>query len=549
MADTVCILDGYIDEPDCLGVPPFVSPHVRYLAGLLLAKGYTPRYFTIDQVRPLEDSLARLNHFDHLFLVAGITVPGRYLLGTPVSFREVRMLASRLSHPRLYLVGNMYLGHFLPGKRKAGQVDLSAFSLACGDDYLERLWHGLPGRVSAFERETFIANGTAIVQQHPMFPRVILEIETFSGCPRLVNCSFCIEQLKNRRHTRRVADIVAEMAAASRLGCRYFRLGNQPDIFGYQCLRHNGGYRPNVEALKRLLYTIREQVPLDVLHTDNGNPAVIADYAQDSRAILEVMVQTTTPGNTIALGMESADPLVIRRNGLNARPGQVRRAVELINACGCQRGANGMPRLLPGINLISGLPGETRHTHELNQRFLESLLADGLLLRRINLRQVLVFPGTRISRCKQNKHWPSWFRQAKARIRSTIDKPMLQKVAPVATVLTDVLLEQERGGLLWGRQMGSYPLLCGIIGQGRVGEFCRLIVAGHGYRSITGLRLPADLNTLAYDQVKLLPGIGKTKQAEFIIQRPFHSLEDLLRRMPGLAAHPEWHSFYRALYP
>ncbi len=29
----VAILDGYLDEPSCLGVPPYLSPHVRYTYG------------------------------------------------------------------------------------------------------------------------------------------------------------------------------------------------------------------------------------------------------------------------------------------------------------------------------------------------------------------------------------------------------------------------------------------------------------------------------------------------------------------------------------
>ncbi len=30
------ILDGYVDEPACLGVPPYVSPYIRTVAGALI---------------------------------------------------------------------------------------------------------------------------------------------------------------------------------------------------------------------------------------------------------------------------------------------------------------------------------------------------------------------------------------------------------------------------------------------------------------------------------------------------------------------------------
>jgi len=35
----VLIIDGYVDEPACLGVPPYMSPDPRYIAGALVEKG------------------------------------------------------------------------------------------------------------------------------------------------------------------------------------------------------------------------------------------------------------------------------------------------------------------------------------------------------------------------------------------------------------------------------------------------------------------------------------------------------------------------------
>ena len=39
LAKRVFILDGYLDEPSCLGVPPYISPHVSYTFGALRAAG------------------------------------------------------------------------------------------------------------------------------------------------------------------------------------------------------------------------------------------------------------------------------------------------------------------------------------------------------------------------------------------------------------------------------------------------------------------------------------------------------------------------------
>ena len=51
MSGTAFILDGYVDEPACLGVPPYISPYIRTVAGALLSHHYTVRYLTIDQLR------------------------------------------------------------------------------------------------------------------------------------------------------------------------------------------------------------------------------------------------------------------------------------------------------------------------------------------------------------------------------------------------------------------------------------------------------------------------------------------------------------------
>ncbi len=45
------IVDGYVDEPACLGVSPYISPNIRAAAGVCTEAGYRVRYLTIDQLR------------------------------------------------------------------------------------------------------------------------------------------------------------------------------------------------------------------------------------------------------------------------------------------------------------------------------------------------------------------------------------------------------------------------------------------------------------------------------------------------------------------
>ena len=46
------IIDGYIDTPSCLGVPPYLSPLTRYIFGAIhLSTEEVPQYITIDHFR------------------------------------------------------------------------------------------------------------------------------------------------------------------------------------------------------------------------------------------------------------------------------------------------------------------------------------------------------------------------------------------------------------------------------------------------------------------------------------------------------------------
>ena len=71
------ILDGYVDEPACLGVPPYVSPYIRTVAGVLETRGIAVRYITIDQLRNDPQLLNVLDKSGLLVAITGVTVPGK----------------------------------------------------------------------------------------------------------------------------------------------------------------------------------------------------------------------------------------------------------------------------------------------------------------------------------------------------------------------------------------------------------------------------------------------------------------------------------------
>ena len=95
-----------------------------------------------------------------------------------------------------------------------------------------------------------------------------------------------------------------------------------------------------------------------------------------------------------------------------------------------------IPVLLPGVNLLHGLDGETMETFETNFRYLSEIMERGLLIKRINIRQVLPFPGTpaHMKKFVPGKSVENRFAYYRDRIRSEIEHPMLEMIYPPGTI-------------------------------------------------------------------------------------------------------------------
>ena len=552
----VAILDGYVDEPTCLGVPPYISPYPRYIAGAVwdFDNHAAITYVTIDQIRNDRSLLDSISKSDVLAVIAGMSVPGRYLSGFPVSPKELISFLSSMSKPVTLLCGPAArYGFGMAGGRQVTNADFvkHVFDIiANGDGEIvvsELLKSNLnyekidPSacRTSPQDIRDFAVHGAAIVKQHPFFPtHLITEIETYRGCPRSISggCSFCSEPSKGPPRFRSIQDICAEIGALYGAGIRHMRIGNQPCIFSY--MAQDAGEiefpRPNPEAIHRLFQGIRRAAPdLKTLHIDNANPGIIARYPEECRQIAKSIIQHHTAGDVAALGVESVDPVVIEKNNLKASAEEVYDAIQLLNEVGSQRGANGLPELLPGLNFVFGLDGETKKTFDLDYEFLKTISDDGLLLRRINLRQVIPIPGTRMSDIgeKNIRKHKSAFQRFKRKVRETIERPMLQRVVPPYTLLTDVFTEIYEGKLTFARQMGSYPLLVGIPGIHPLHQYYNVKIVAYGYRSLTGVPFPLDVNNAPREVLETIPGIGKKRAIRILAKRPFRDKEEFIRAL------------------
>jgi radical SAM superfamily enzyme with C-terminal helix-hairpin-helix motif len=200
--------------------------------------------------------------------------------------------------------------------------------------------------------------------------------------------------------------------------------------------------------------------------------------------------------------------------------------VRAINRAGGERGDSGLPYLLPGINVLVGLEGEKRESLEINFRFLKGIVDEGLLLRRINIRQVMPvrrdFPQT-VSH--------SEFLHFKDKIRQEIDRPLLERLVPIGTVLRSVYTEMREGKVTFGRQIGTYPLLVGIPYPVGLERFYDVAVVGHGFRSISAVEHPLKVNECHITALEALPGLGRKRAIRLFRARPLRDRDDLRKAL------------------
>ena len=509
----VAILDGYVDEPSCLGVPPYIAPYPRYIYGMFRYLKIKPRYLTIDQIRGRE---FELENFDLVIIIAGIAVPGKYLGGNPMSLRDLMRISG-------LKVEKILLGPITLEIEKDSLDSYTILEHPFERDLLKILFKKFEGDMSI---NKFAILGAEVVRQHPDFPYVICEIETYKGC-YWGKCSFCIERFQ-KLEMRDPRAVISEIKALYNQGVRYFRIGNQTDFFTYMADFRYEFPKPNPEFMKNFHRAIWRECPkIKTLHLDNVNPKTIAEYPEESREIVKTIVTYQTPGNVGAMGLESADERVVRKNNLCATPEEVKFAVKLVNEYRCI-GYNGLPCFLPGLNFVIGLRGETKETFEKNYAFLRELLEEDLWVRRINIRQVKVFKGTPMEKIgyRNVMRHKRYFKVFKERVRREIDREMLKRILPVGRRLTDLRCEVVRGKVTFARQIATYPILVGVVGEYGRNTILDARVVDYGRRSITAVPI-LNPNDAKLHQLEAIPNIGKKLAGRIVANRPYKSLEDL----------------------
>ncbi|MDH4123736.1 MAG: radical SAM protein [Thermoplasmata archaeon] len=522
----ITILDGYVDEPSCLGVPPYISPYPRAASGAAFSEEAEVSLITIDEIR-----LGRKIPDADLFIaIAGTAVPGKYLRGSPASRREIIDIASKIKSPKM-LAGPMaayfaddYLRmafDFVVSK----DVEASVYEFVRTGRFIDR-------RRSLDEYDHWSILGAEICRQHPdIRGPLIAELQTYRGCIRYRSggCSFCIEPGFGEVQFRNPDSVISEARALSKAGVKNIRVGGQSCLISYMAegVGESETPRPSPGMIDYLLRGIRDAANPKILHLDNANPAVMAEHPDESRRIMQSIVRYCTSGNVLAFGLESADPVVAEQNNLNATTDQTTKAIELMNEVGAAIGPTGLPMLLPGLNFLCGLRGESKKTFDINRQFLLDVMRKKLLLRRINIRQVISsresFPGTAVHR--------SNFINFKEWVRREIDRPMLEKIVPAGAILRDVYLELNEGNITFGRQVGTYPLLVGLPYKCGLDRFIDVMVTSHGYRSISAVEYPLAVNKVPMAALSSLPMIGEKRARRIVLARPIVNLTNLRKAL------------------
>ena len=545
------VLDGYEDEPAAFGVPPYVGFHIRYLCGVLEQAKIEYDYLTIDQWRDFvrtegEDAATkRLSNISGMACIAGAIVPGRYLRGTPISLKETRNIIRQLPASIPAIFG----GWAIRGWRQQGWNPLRSnlfLALQDTDATLSNFiqtgqWKHCRRTAEQWTQWAHCGAMSKAVTQHPDLGSeenrgpLTYEVEVYQGCVRYKRgCKFCIEPKKGVPIWRTPEDIIKEVRLAHDAGVEHVRLGGMTDTYTYMAegVKELEYPIPNPQPIAKLLHGLREDERLDILHTDNANPSIIAEHLEPSEEITKTLVETLSDGAVLSFGLESADPNVHQANWLNCDSAQLKSAIRLINKYGKQRGERGLPKLLPGLNFIAGLNGETSATYDMNLDLLQEIHNEGLLLRRINIRQVEGEGFQEIN----SEH----FNNFKNTVRNTIDGPLLEELFPLGVRLCKVHWETHDGrtrlaahqteshlgescrgnaGITFGRQIGAYPILIGVEYHIPLESQSDIIVTGHGARSITGVEINLDHNRVSQKQLEAIPGIGEKTAWKLISQR------------------------------
>ena len=461
------IIDCYTDEPSGLGVPPFLSVHSRYIAGSLEEKNIKYFYVTIDDLRYAagekntidsynkriinttrnKDNIHKiLDNADNLYVVMGCFVKYEYVSAEPPTFIEInKLLENNKSRKLLFysLGGNKLTRDNIRKTVPQGLFDDVIFGNTYNYFINEKENKFKPN----YNKLKNIAVKSSSVLSQLSRP-LVMEIETATGCNRKPGCTFCIEGMRGLPlQFREIEDIVLEIKSLYDNGALYFRLGRQPNFYAYKDC--------SPKAIEYLFKRIWEECPnIKTLHIDNVSPHNV--NTKEGIEITKIVTTYTTAGNITPFGIESFDPKIREICNLNGSIDDIHESIKIINHYGKERGQNGLPKLLPGINIIFGLEGQSLKTLDYNLENFDKILNSGNWARRVFVRKLTSPYGEQFD--NYSKKDLDDFKEWSLTIENKFIVPMLKKVFPIGLEISDLRMEMYKEGNSILRQMGTCPI-------------------------------------------------------------------------------------------
>ncbi|MFR7772270.1 MAG: radical SAM protein [Lachnospiraceae bacterium] len=494
------IIDCYTDEPSGLGVPPYLSVHSRYIAGALSSENIRYFYLTIDDLRwangernyvesynkrilnktkNADKTIEILKQANNIYVVMGCFVKYEYVSAEPPTFSEVEKLLNSFCDSKT----NKLLFYSLGGSeltreniRKTVPRDLFD-DIIFGNTYNYFIKEKCNMFKPNYDKLRQIAIESSSVLEQIERP-IVIEIETATGCNRNPGCTFCIEGMRGLPlQFREKEDIIAEIKSLYSAGALYFRLGRQPNFYAYK--------NCNPQEIEDLFKGIWELCPnIRTLHIDNVSPHNV--NTKEGIKITEIVAKYTTPGNITPFGIESFDPIIREKCNLNGSLEDIHNSISIINKYGKERGKNGLPKLLPGINIIYGLDGQNKNTLKYNLDNFNKILNSGNWVRRVFVRKLTSPYGEQFdSYSKKNiEEFDKWNKE----IEEKFIVPMLKEVFPIGLKISELRMEMYKEGNSILRQMGTCPIRVVVVNKKlELDKFYEVKVIGYiGNRTIIG---------------------------------------------------------------
>lgn len=462
------IIDCYTDEPSGLGVPPYLGVHSRYIAGYLEKENINYYYLTIDDLRydkgerHFEKSFNKrilnmttnyenvkniLYKANNIYIVMGCFVKYEYVSAEPPTFIEVKDLLNEYVKDKnkvlFYALGRNNIPKEIV-KQTIPEDSFNEIYFGNTYNYFLKSKNSFTPNYNDLKNIAMKSSGVLKQLNRPL----IIEIETATGCDRNPGCVFCIEGLRGLPlQFREINDILLEIKALYDKGARYFRLGKQPNFYSYM--------DRNPKKLEKLLKSITTECPdIKTLHIDNASPHNVA--TEDGEEITRLIAKYCTDGNIAPFGIESFDPIIREKCNLNGTIEDIHNSIAILNKYGKERGKTGLPKLLPGINIIYGLDGQNEKTLKYNLDNFEKIMLSDNFVRRVFVRKLTSPYGEQFDKYSEEELLE--FEKWQGLVDEKFSLPMLKKVFPIGLTIKDVRMEmyQDENSIL--RQMGTCPV-------------------------------------------------------------------------------------------